>query len=107
MNLSFLKNICRKNKKYNADKNRYVDGYLICLKPAGCQDLVYYTPQSYRKTFLAECNVCILIDCIKLKTSRKWQTKDSFIFSYPIVSPCYVQINIQIFCENSYLMYGY
>ena len=22
-------------------------------------------------------------------------------------SPCYVQINIQIFCENSYLMYGY
>ena len=86
MNLSFLKNICRKNKKYNADKNRYVDGYLICLKPAGCQDLVYYTPQSYRKTFLAECNVCILMDCIKLKTFRKWQTKDSFIFSYPIVS---------------------
>ena len=22
-------------------------------------------------------------------------------------SPCYVQINIQIFCEISYLMYGY
>ena len=28
-------------------------------------------------------------------------------FIYKINSPCYVQINIQIFCENSYLMYGY
>ena len=44
------------------------------------------TPQSERKTFLAECNVCILIDCKRIKTSRKWQTKDRFIFSYSIVS---------------------
>ena len=27
--------------------------------------------------------------------------------SCAICSPCYVQINIQIFCEISYLMYGY
>ena len=67
-------------------KNRYVDGHLICLRTVGCQDLVYYTPQSERKTFLAECNVCILIDCKRIKTSRKWQTKDRFIFSYSIAS---------------------
>ena len=35
------------------------------------------------------------------------QLREQNLRGMRFISPCYVQINIQIFCENSYLMYGY